>query len=261
MTGSGFAESTRGLPGSVRQRLAQRELLAGNVPEFLRHLQPVDLSLTDSADHRRVVTVWVAPDYLAIGSDDDFLRIPLDYYTATAVAERFGCVLPTPKIVDAVYEQSDHHFVPQPMRPGPKMRSSVYYLRHQRMIESQRQGTSLDALVSGHKKDLVITNRLFKRAKRVAIYGWHRARGDSIQPLSTVHEAHYADYSHGVRLVWRTVWVDGQPRDILDVLADPTVAPAITYEGLIPEVYRLMHPTPEATALSTSGGASETGAR
>ena len=51
-------------------------------------------------------TIFVMPEYLAIGSDSDFLRIPMNLHTATAVADRFGFVLPTKKMVDAIYDQS-----------------------------------------------------------------------------------------------------------------------------------------------------------
>jgi hypothetical protein len=48
----------------------------------------------------------------------------------------------------------------------------------------------------------------------VAIYGWHRSNGDPIQPLSTVHGEYYADYSHGIRLVSRTAYVNGRAVDL-----------------------------------------------
>ena len=50
-------------------------------------------------------------------------------------------------------------------------------------------------LTAGPRKDLVLTSRLWLDPGKVAIYGWHRARGAPIQPLSTVHGAGYADYS------------------------------------------------------------------
>ncbi len=81
------------------------------------------------------------------------------------------------------------------------MRSNLYLERHQQRIDEQRFGLPLGELISGHKKDLVLSNRLRQLPDRVAIYGWHRAPGDPIQPLSTVHGARYVDYSHGVRLV------------------------------------------------------------
>ncbi len=41
----------------------------------------------------------------------------------------------------------------------------------------------------------------------LAIYGWHRENGVAIQPLTIVHKDTYVDYSHGIRLVSRAVWI------------------------------------------------------
>ena len=120
------------------------------------------------------------------------------------------------------------------------MRSISYLQEHQRRIDEQRRGLPLGDLISGHKKDLVISERLLERPGRVAIYGWHRRIGDPIQPLSTVHGEAYADYSHGVRLVSETVVVGGRPRSIYEALEDPALAPALTYEGVLPDARRLM---------------------
>ena len=187
-------------------------------------------------------TIWVTPDYLAIGSDDDFLYVPLNYYSATIVADRFGSVLPTASMVDAIYEQSAHHLTPAPLPAGPLMRSNLYLSKHQQRIDEQRSGLPLGELIAGHKKDLVLTNRLRQLPGRVAIYGWHRAPGDPIQPLSTVHGARYVDYSHGVRLVSTTVVVDGRPRSIYDALQDSRVAPVLSREGVTRDAWGLMHP-------------------
>jgi hypothetical protein len=163
---------------------------------------------------------------------------------AIDIAGRFGFILPTKKMVDAIFEQSAFHLTPQPMPAGPEMRSTAYYLAHNRRIKEQRLALScpLDALVSGQKKDLVLTNRLAHRPGKVAIYGWHRPSGIPIQPLSTVHRAGYADYSHGVRLVSETILLDGKPCSIYDVLQDPRFARILTDEGAIQEVrpFRLL---------------------
>jgi len=119
------------------------------------------------------------------------------------------------------------------------MRSTEYYVRHNNLIETQRTGRPLGELVAGHKKDVVLTNRLLG-PERIAIYGWHRKDGTPIQGLSTVHGARYADYSHGVRLVYEKVCIDGQLRSIYDVLEDPALAPVLSYEGLIPRIRKLM---------------------
>jgi hypothetical protein len=122
------------------------------------------------------------------------------------------------------------------------MRSNLYLSKHQQRIDEQRSGLLPGELIAGHKKDLVLSNRLGQLPGRVAIYGWHRAPGDPIQPLSTVHGARYVDYSHGVRLVSATVIVDGRPRSIYDALQDSQVAPVLSREGVTRDPWGLMHP-------------------
>ncbi|MFH1570282.1 MAG: hypothetical protein ABIL09_19980 [Gemmatimonadota bacterium] len=228
------------MPGADRQQLAVQELERGNVPGFLRTFKPVRLTHVRTEGDTLEAVIWVTPDYLAIGTDQDFLRIPLTYSSATEIANRFGCSLPTRKMVDAIHEQAEVKLRPQPMAPGPRMRSSAYYLEHQRRIEQQRAGSVLGKLVSGHKKDIVLTNRLRRKPGRIAIYGWIRRSGEPIQPLSTVHGAEYADYSHGLRLVRAEVWIGGRMRSLYEVLQDPELAPVLTYEGVIDGPRRLM---------------------
>lgn len=228
--GAEFAQRTTRSSGRERQRAALAELRRGNLPAFLRRLQPVRLSHRRPDGSLLTGTVWVTPDYLAIGSDDDFLRMPLSLPVALEICRESAFVLPTRKIVDAIYEQASVHLAPVPLTPGAQMRSSAYYLKHQELIEAQRAGHALGELVAGSKKDLVLTGRLHAKPGRVAIYGWHRGSGDPIQPLSTVHGARYVDYSHGVRLVSDTVLVEGEPMSIFDVLEDPALAPLLTYE-------------------------------
>ena len=242
LTGSQFLERTRGWVEADRQRAAVTELESGNMPRSLRELWPVKLRFERPRGSAVVATIWVTPDYLAIGPDDDFLYMPLTLPSAIDVARHFDCVLPTPKMVDAIYAQAGARLTPQPLPASPQMRSNAYYALHQELISAQRAGVSLDTLVSGHKKDLVLTNRLFDRPDRVAIYGWHEPNGHPIQPLSTVHGARYADYSHGVRLVWHEVAIDGARRSIYDVLADPDLAPALSDEGALRDPRALMNP-------------------
>ncbi len=239
--GSEFARSTSGLSSAERDRAVVAELERGNIPSFLRHLTPVMLTTTASDGQAVTATIWVTPDYLAIGSDDDFLYVPLTYYSATIIADRFGCVLPTATMVDAVYEQSARRLEPTPLPAGPLMRSNLYLSKHQQRIDEQRAGLPLGALIAGHKKDLVLSNRL-RHSGRVAIYGWHKAPGHPIQPLSTVHGAQYVDYSHGVRLVSATIVIGGRPRSIYDALQDSRVAPILSREGVTRDPWGLMHP-------------------
>ncbi len=240
-TGSDFARRVATMSEDDREQVIEAELLDGNMPAFLRRLVPVTLPGQTLGGRSVQVTVCVLPDYLAIGSDRDFLYVPMRLATALTVAARYGFTLPTAKIVDAVYEQSAVRLAPQPLPPGDQMRTTTYYEHHNELIEEQRSslGAPVGVLTAGHKKDLVITNRLWRYPDRVAIYGWHRDVHDPIQPLSTVHGARYADYSHGVRLVSTVAYVDGAPRPISELLADPQVSAVISGEGAIPRLAEL----------------------
>lgn len=242
VTGSGFAKRVARLSDHEREVAAVAELLAGNVPPFLRTLRPVTVRGSLPIGDAVSITFCVMPDYLAIGSSEDFLRIPLGLKGALAVADAFGFVLPTPEIVDAIYTQADIRLRPQPLPPGDRMRSTPYLVRHERLISEQLAmlGVPPGTFLAGHKKDLALTNRLRTRTERVAIYGWHRGDGQPIQPLSTVHGSRYADYSHGVRLVSAVVYVVGRSTPISVVLADPQLAPLLSREGPIPRLAELI---------------------
>ena len=238
LSGSSFAAATAGATGSQRQARTVEELLSGNVPGFLRTLVPVGLwasaSARRTAPTRPDAWIWVLPDYLALGTDDDFLRVPLTLPAALQIAGAWDMYLPTRKMVDAVYRQAEVRLDPRPVQPGPKMRSSEYYLRQHQLIEAARKHKPLGALTAGHKKDVVLTKRLARQADRIAIYGWHRGEGKPIQTLSLVHGARYADYSHGVRLVDSACLCHGTERRLDAMLIDPAEAPIFSFEGEMP---------------------------
>jgi hypothetical protein len=258
LTGSQFAEFISKMEPQQRERAILSEILKGNLPSFLRKLIPVELKYEQTNGKALTATIFVMPDYLAIGSDNDFLRIPMNLYTATAIIARFGFVLPTRKMVDAIYDQSAYHFEPQPMTPGPQMRSTEYYRIHNGMIDEQSRarGIPVGDLVSGHKKDVVITNLLASKPGRIAIYGWHRSSGDPIQPLSTVHGARYADYSHGIRLVSEMAILDGKLQSIYGILQDHSLAKVLSDEGAIRNLWQIIAPSNSfyaSQANSTAG--------
>ena len=257
LTGSQFVHYVSRMDPRDREQAILDEISKGNLPEFLRKLVPVALNCEGAGGKELIATIFVTPDYLAIGSDGDFLRIPMNLHTAVAVAERFGFVLPTRKMVDAIYLQSRYHLAPQPLPAGPQMRSTDYYWTHNEMIDDQTHtiGAQLGELVSGDKKDVVMSNRLAAHLGRIAIYGWHRAAGQPIQPLSTVHGANYADYSHGIRLVSEWAMIDGKLRLVRDILHDPSTAAILSDEGPIRVDGRLLaaqHWNTSATAVSSN---------
>jgi hypothetical protein len=248
MTGSQFTASIAEIDPRLRERVILQAILNGNIPEFLRKLVPVKLTARRPGGPLVTATIFVMPEYLSIGSDEDFLRIPMNLYTAAAAATHMGFVLPTRKIVDAIYQQSAFHFAPEPMQAGPQMRTTEYYRVHNEKIEEQfrRIGASIGALISGQKKDVVVSNLLARNPGHIAIYGWHRTNGVPIQPLTTVHGACYADYSHGIRLISETVLLNGERRSIYDLLADPVLASVLSDEGPIPNLRGLLQRSAES---------------
>ena len=235
LTGSQFAESVSTMDRQQREHAILGQLLEGNLPGFLRKLAPVKLNCEVADGKSLTAAIFVMPEYLAIGSDNDFLRIPMNLHTATAIAGRFRFLLPTKKMVDAIYQQSTCRFTPQPLPAGPQMSSTEYYQHHNVMIDEQShtRGFPSGELVSGHKKDVVLTNRLNWKPGRIAIYGWHRDTGEPIQPLSTVHGADYADYSHGIRLIATMAMIEGRLRSVQDILRDAVFAKVLSDEGAI----------------------------
>jgi hypothetical protein len=218
-----------------RESAILEQLLEGNMPQFLRHLTPVALSGVLASGHRAAAIVCVSADYLAIGSDEDFMLVPMRLRTALTIATRFGFTLPTRRIVNAIYAQAPVHLQPQPLVAGDTMRTTAYYWHHNELVREQRLAlpAPLGVLTAGDKKDLVLTNRLWSNPERVAIYGWQQPDGRPIQPLSTVHGMRYADYSHGARLVSAVAYIDGEARQLLSVLEDPQAAALLSDEGVI----------------------------
>jgi hypothetical protein len=238
--GSAVMASVQNLSGAARDAVIVREVLAGNMPSFMRELTPVTFSGTTNG--RQVqITICVTPEYLAVGSDDDFVRAPMGAPAAARIADVFGFYLPTTKMVDAIYAQAAVHLAPAPMDPTSAMSTTGYLVRHNQTVESVRARYGHpELLTAGHKKDIVLTTRLSSARGRVAIYGWHRTNGSPIQPLSTVHGALYADYSHGVRLVSQVAYFNGEPRALASIMENEALARIISSEGPIRNPHVLM---------------------
>lgn len=175
----------------------------------------------------------VTSDVFALGTSDDPIRVPLSGPGCQAVADALGMSLITSAISDSIWRCADVRLTPLPWGPpyDASMQSVDRVLVHNERIESQRNGRR--GLVAGHKKDVVLTNRLLQQPKQVAIYGWIKGDGNAIQPLSLVHESTYMDYSHGLRLCATTASLDGAAVPLADVFASPSLAPLVSREGVL----------------------------
>ncbi len=229
-----LAESLASLDRENRETRLVEEVLRGNVPEFLRRLVPV--ALTNVVDGRaRVVTVFVTPDYVAVGSDTDYLLAPLTPAAAQRVADATAGLLPTRRMVDAIHAAAPLKLVPLPIPPSKEMVTLPVFARHNELVWEQRKATlatrPLGTLVAGDKKDLVLTPQLVAKPRKVAIYGWHRTNGVAIQPLYLGHADSWVDYSHGVRLVHAMAKLDGMDVAVKDLLADAKLSALLSDEG------------------------------
>lgn len=234
--GNAFAARTTSLAQAKREEEIISQIVAGNAPNFLRRLCAV--TITNVAEGKtNSATIFVAPDYLAVGTDEDYLLIPLTPATAQRIADRLGCTLPTPKMVNDIYAAAETKLAPAPMTPGPEMTSVRVFAEHNRTVRLQRAAQlpmpPPGALVAGHKKDVVISAKLATAPGKVAIYGWHRTNGTPIQPLYLGHTAVWVDYSHGIRLVQQKLIVNGETRTVAEVLANPNLAGLLSDEGVI----------------------------
>ncbi|MFO0998854.1 MAG: hypothetical protein U0936_00815 [Planctomycetaceae bacterium] len=250
-SGRQLAKDLDSLSIEDRERQIETEIRAGNVPDHWKKFVPIKLKGNIESKEQSLI-IFVSPDYLSLGSDQDFLRIPLSPHVAQNVADHLECLLPTRHMVDQIYAAAEIVLKPQPMAPTDEMIRVSYFARHNQAIQDQLieryPNRSRGQLLAGHKKDVVLTPRLAESSSRVAIYGWHEAKDRPIQPLYVGHAETWVDYSHGIRLVARKGFLNGMPCDLRDVLADEKLCELLSNEGPL-EVASYNQPSqPEQTS-------------
>jgi len=227
-TGSEFMRSVNDISFEKREKEIFKEILTGNIPNFLRDLIAIEGTFKDTNGIPHVIKYQVMSDYLSIGADSDFCRIPMDPITAQKIANLFTAILPTRKLVDNVYQNCKVKLEPYHFKPiGNQNELASKFVEHNKIIESQRDsvGGKLGELIGGIKKDVIISNKIIDPARpnHVVIYGWHKLNGEPIQPLTNIHVDWYVDYSHGIRLLNSELWIDDKIMKIQDVLKDPVL--------------------------------------
>jgi hypothetical protein len=257
LTGTAFAERITPLDLTGREQEVFSQITSGNVPRFLRKLCPVPA--TSIADGKtNTATFYATPDYLAIGSDEDYFLIPISPNMAQRIADALHCCLPTPKMVNEIYSAAEVKLAPSPIPPSAAMTTVPVFSKHNATVRAQRaeqlRAHPLGALVAGHQKDVVISARLPSAPGKVAIYGWHQTNGTPIQPLYLKHTAAWVDYSQCIRLVEQAMVVNGAAKTVAEVLADPALAPLLSDEGVIANPRYPTNASPSLSARTNSSG-------
>ena len=143
-----------------------------------------------------------------------------------------------------MYASSEIPLSPQPIPPSDKMTSIQVFNQHTDSIKQQLSLLEIDRaaneIIAGHKKDIIISNKIYspdRNNERVVIYGWHLSENNPIQPVYNGHIAMYADYSHGVRLISRLAFINGDSIHLEDILMDSVLYILLSSEGVISKPY------------------------
>jgi hypothetical protein len=240
--GIAFAQQIWNAQDVAREIEIANALVSGNLPPFLLSMVSVQRRETDRTGTLHQIEYWVTPDYLAVGDDSDFLRIPMDPVTAQQMATHFGCLMPTAKMVEQIYAVCALKLPPETRdyyKTAPeKQTTTEAYLEHSQALDKHfvQANAQLGTLVAGHKKDLVIAPSYIDTKARLAFYGWFEngvpIEGNKHRGRATLaHEPKYVDYSHGVRLVAKAMTVDGNAIEVAAVLGDRNLAPLLSGES------------------------------
>lgn len=236
----------------AREELIIKRVTEGQVPDAMRHFRKITFTtpIVDSVEilrRRHKIEMWVLPDYIAIGTNEDFVRMPMGPLAAQRIADSLDCTLPTPYLVDRIAEASEGHLDIFPFRPlGNRNCQPIVFQDSNNAINAlfKAHGYKFGQIISGLKKDIVLTYKILTLPgyeRNVAIYGWHHPDGRPQQPVHIRHGNFYADYSHGVRLIYNKVKIDGVEYDIREILQSP-------------ELYRLLSDEPMPLTKATYAG-------
>lgn len=227
------------------------EIAKGNVPSFCR---PENMKTMSMKGNGLTVQYKAGLDYLAIGSDNDFIRVPMTPILAQALSEKYGWGLPTREMTHAIYADSDVKLsgigyitapkgTPENAEQQSKMQGNEYIARHTTDINKQLGEGGLSrlregkALVAGHKKDVVISRYAIDHPDSLDFDGLYMG-GAPIQK-GPAHESTYRDYSHGFRPIDGNVTViDTNGKSVTlpyyQALKDPRIAAVLNgAEGAI----------------------------
>lgn len=241
--GSEFMESIKDMSFAEREEAILEQLLAGNIPSFTRDLVELEAVFNDADGNPHTIKYWVMPDYLSIGSDSNYCRVPMGPLTSQQAANAFGATMPTRKLVDHIYQNAEIKLQPVTYAPVGNQNEKVEkFIEHNTAIQEQFEsaGGVEGDLVGGTKKDVVISNKIVdpSRPGHVVIYGWHQLNGQPIQPLTNIHSNTYVDYSHGIRLLDSDIVIDGDTTKVQNVLKDE-----LLYKILSDEFGPMYYPT------------------
>jgi len=229
MKASEFIAKLPEVPGPAREGAILEAIFGGDVAT-------VEWAELVSEHNGHNATLFVTTDALRVGDDEDSLRVTVSPRSAQRIADKFGCMLLTPHICDLVWEQAAVRLTPSIQKPDALMGNTSRMVLHNKTIEGKLAGRK--GLIENVGKHWVLTNRLTSKPGSAANYGWFddAAPGQSgkhklWQTLGLAHNLEHVDYSQVIRLVMRWCLVDGEARDLFDIVRDEKLAGLVSSEG------------------------------
>lgn len=215
----------------------------------------VPITLTDGTN---TAIIQVQSDGLAIGPENDSIRLPMTPIGAQNIFNLYGWLFPTPWLSFQIYKNAAIKLTPTSIAElgeSNKGANLAQIYKYSQFVDRQKAGVIAAAqnriegpeLVAGQGKHIVVSN-IYQPGK-VLIFGWYRPPPSPmvfddgrpmatpgrqpIQPKSNVHGDFYFDYSHIEQAVHPISIVNRQQMNTIDLYQHPIFSKLVSNEGPI----------------------------
>ncbi len=230
------------------------EIEKGNVPDSVRNMSTISMRGTNGVK----ISFRTSNGYLAVGSNEDNIRVPLSGPMAKRIADHFGWALPTADMAMETDRKANLQLVVGGEQDISRMADLEWSVRHNKKAkqkldkylsdynEKARQEnrptiTAADLskmLIRGEKKNIFIGRGATKNNGGVGIGGLLDGRGNPIQPYQYPHAGEidinkrsggHCDYSQDIARIDQTIEIaetDGTVKRmrLYDALRNPRYA-------------------------------------
>lgn len=238
MKASEWLKTVPAAPGAARDKMFLDAIYAGDVV--------VDWCTVVMGP----IELRVSTDVLQVGEPGDSVRINVSANSQQKIADWFGCVLPTAKICDAIYDQAKYKLGIHNLPPDNLMAHTFRMVKHSQLIDDElnKQGcVGLGDLRADCGKDWVLTKKLENvwktKPQQSCNYGWHNtssgeARADGkpgkvIQGCGYMHNWSHSDYSQNCRLIYNVCNVNGQEQSLTEAYKDTILSKILCHDGAL----------------------------
>ncbi|HEY6079189.1 MAG TPA: hypothetical protein VIW29_10315 [Polyangiaceae bacterium] len=148
---------------------------------------------------------------------------------AQRIADQLHAILPTPRVLQLIWEQAAVRINPCTLPPDDKMATTARMIQHSECVDQRIAGRA--GMVANEGKHWVLSNRIAGKENLAANYGWFMRGRRPVQTVGTAHDTAHTDYSQVLRLVKPIINVDGRDIDIRHVGRSPELWGLVSDEG------------------------------